>query len=275
MERFLHHYQSFSLDYIRFGSGPEILLTFHGFGRKGEDFLLFEKILGNKFTVYSFNFFHHGNSVYPDDRIEKNTLEPKELYAIFNSFLEAQQIKRFSLMGYSMGGKISLALTEHFASRIDHLFLMAPDGIKINFWYKFTSKNSIGNIIYRRILYHPKPFFRFLKFLNRIRLVSDKMQRFVLYNLETEEKRKQVYTVWMTLRYIEPNPKKCAQLIIQNNIQTHLFFGKYDQVIKVKTGLWFSQLIKDEKSLHIVECGHNLFVDLTLPVLQEVVKKIE
>lgn len=268
MEKQIHSYKNYQLEFLQFGEGPKVILAFHGFGRKAEDFLLFEKLLHTEYTVYSFNFFHHGNSVYPKNRIEKDTLKKEELWGIIHSFLQAQKIERFSLMGYSMGGKICLSLIENFASQIDELFLFAPDGIKINFWYKFTSKNRIGNLIYKRILYHPTNFFRFLKFLKRIRLITDKMHRFVMYNLETEEKRKLVFTVWMTLRLIEPKPRKCAQLIQNNKIQCGLFFGKYDQIIKVKTGKWFSELIQQKESLHIVECGHNLYMPATVTELE-------
>lgn len=274
MEKEIFSRKNMTLEYLTFGSGPKTILAFHGFGRNAEDFLLFDKALEKNYTVISFNFFHHGNSEYPKDRIEKNTLQAKELAEFFEDFLNQKKINRFSLMGYSMGGKICLSLVESLANRIDELFLFAPDGIKINFWYKFTSKNRIGNSIYRRILYHPKPFFRFLNFLRRIRLVTDKMQRFVHYNLETEEKRKLVYTVWMTLRYIEPNPKKCAALIRKNNIKTFLFFGKFDQIIKVKTGRYFAQLIQNPDALKVVECGHNMFMPNSVSALENTISDL-
>lgn len=245
------------------------MLAFHGFGRKAEDFLLFRSALEEKFTIYSLNFFHHGNSVYPAERVDHNTLQPEELKAIVAAFLEKNKIMHFSLMGYSMGGKISLSILEQMPERIEHLFLLAPDGIKINFWYKFTSKNKFGNFIYRRILYHPKPFFALLKFLHKTKCVSDKMYRFVNFNLETEEKRKLVYTVWMTMRHIEPDPKKCAVLVKEYHIDTQLFFGKYDRIIKPKTGKWFAGLIDKPEALHLIECGHMMFMEATTKAISE------
>ena len=138
VEKEIFSKNNLALEYLTFGKGSNIILAFHGFGRKAEDFLLFEKILEEKYTVISFNFFHHGNSSYPNDRIEKNTLSVEELNDFFEYFLKEKNISRFSLMGYSMGGKICLSLLEKFANRIDDIFLFAPDGIKINFWYGFN-----------------------------------------------------------------------------------------------------------------------------------------
>ncbi|MFZ5553371.1 MAG: alpha/beta fold hydrolase [Bacteroidota bacterium] len=258
METYLFRHKEFSLEYIRFGNGSETLLCFHGFDRSMNDFLLFEEELQNRYTIYSFNFFHHGNTVYPQQRIDKNTLRMEELKELFYDFFQQKNIQRFSLMGYSMGGKISFALLHCFPLQIDTMYLMAPDGIKVNFWYSFTSKNRVGNVLYRFLLKKPEPFFRFMRALKLYRLLSDKLYRFVLFNLETEAKRKQVYNVWLTLRLIEPKASQSARLINENNIHCYLFFGKYDSVIPPRIGEYFVQLL-NEKHLHVVETGHNLF----------------
>jgi len=258
VESFLFHHKEFSLEYIRFGNGPETLLCFHGFARSMNDYLLFRDELEKKYTVYSFNFFHHGKSVYPENRIDKNTLTNGEMKELFSEFFNQKKIERFSLMGYSMGGKISFSLLQHFYERINEIFLMAPDGIKVNFWYSFTSKNRIGNKLYRFLLQKPEPFFRFMRAIKLYRLLSDKLYRFVLNNLESKEKRLLVYNVWLTLRQIEPDAKISAKLINENNIKCYLFFGKYDSVIPPRIGEYFVKML-NEKNLFVVETGHNLF----------------
>ena len=258
MEPKLFHHKEFSLEYIRFGNGPEILLCFHGFARSMNDYLLFQPELEKKYTIYSFHFFNHGKSVYPENRIDRNTLTNGEMKEIFSGFFEQEKINRFSMMGYSMGGKISFSLLHHFYERINEMYLMAPDGIKVNFWYSFTSKNRIGNMLYRFLLKKPEPFFRFMRAIKLYRLLSDKLYRFVLNNLESEEKRQLVYNVWLTLRQIEPNAKTSAKLINENKIKCYLFFGKYDSVIPPKIGEYFVAML-DEKHLFVVETGHNLF----------------
>lgn len=258
MESQLFHHKEFSLEFIRFGLGSEKLLCFHGFSRSMNDFILFQPELEKKYTIYSFHFFHHGKSIYPKNRIDRNTLTNGEMKEIFSAFFEQEKIDRFSLMGYSMGGKISFSLLHHFPDKINEMYLMAPDGIKVNFWYSFTSKNSVGNSLYRFLLKKPEPFFRFMRALRLYRLLGDKLYRFVLYNLETEERRQLVYNVWLTLRQIEPDAKISAQLINENKIKCYLFFGKFDSVIPPRIGEYFVEML-DEKHLFVVETGHNLF----------------
>jgi pimeloyl-ACP methyl ester carboxylesterase len=270
----IFHSDQFALPYLQFGTGEHILLAFHGFGRKKEDFLYFEKTLGQKYTVYTFDFFHHGESVYPDDRISKNTLRPEELSAIIEKFTSEKNIQNFSVMGYSMGGKICLQILHSMPERIKEIYLLAPDGIVTNFWYRFTSRNKLGNNLYRKILNNPKPFFSIVKFLYKVRILNEKLGKFVLKNLETKEKRQLVYNVWMTLRSIDPDPKFSANLIVENGIECYLFFGKHDRVVKTATGKWFAKKIKQEKHFYEIDCGHNLFTERTAQTLEKVLGSV-
>lgn len=255
---FIH--KEFSLEYKTSGSGKQILLCFHGFGQDMNAWDVFLPVLNEKYTIYAFSFFHHGNSVYPKDRIDQNTLRPEELIEIIDAFLKEKSIDRFSLMGYSMGAKISFQLLHYFGNRIDKITLLAPDGIYSNFWYSFTSKNKLGNFLYRRIIKDPENLFGSMKLMRHFHLLNDKLYRFVRGNLETFEKREQVYTVWMTLRHIEPSAKKSAEIILENNIETILIFGKYDKVITSAIGEKFNKMLNGKAKLIIAECGHNLLI---------------
>ena len=89
-------YKEFVLEYFVFGNGDETLLAFHGFGRNAKDYEVFDNILKDKYKVISINLFHHGNSVYPANRITENTLQKIELKEIFEAFLFDQKVKTFS-----------------------------------------------------------------------------------------------------------------------------------------------------------------------------------
>jgi len=239
--------------------------------------IYFREELEKNFTVYSFNVFHHGKSEYPGDRIERNTLRPDELKALISLFLDQHSIERFSLMGYSMGGKITLMLLHLFAERINHMYLLAPDGIVYNQWYRFTSKNRIGNSIYKSILRKPGFFFFILRLLRKTRLISDKFMRFVMANLDTRNKRELVYKVWMTLRNIDPSPSESSKIIRKLNLPVYLFYGKHDRIIKSSSGKSFSSSGKsfaskagDSVRFIEVECGHNLFIPDTKICLKKV-----
>lgn len=225
MEAHLFTYEAFTLEYHVYGHGSKHLLYFHGFGKNAREFLDYDLSLNDTYTVYSFSLFHHGKSVYPVNRVDRNTLEPAELVNMFTAFLREKNIHRFSLMGYSMGGKIALLLLQYLAERVDALVLVAPDGIKRNFWYRFTSQNRLGNAVYRGIIRNPRFFFFTIKSLRKTRLLNQHLYDFVFHHLENEEKRKQVYRVWMTLRHIDPNIKQIVKLIQKYKTRTCMCLG--------------------------------------------------
>jgi pimeloyl-ACP methyl ester carboxylesterase len=264
----LFQYQEFFLEYRCSGSGNETLLCFHGFGQSLHAWDVFLPVLEKKYTVYTFSFFHHGKSVYPKNRVDSNTLKPEELKDIFDAFLKEKNINHFSLMGYSMGAKISFQLLHFYQERIHSITLFAPDGIYRNIWYNFTSKNKLGNSLYKRIINDPENLFAVMKLLVRFHLLSDKLNRFVRGNLDTRIKRQQVYDVWMTMRHIDPPAKKSAEVILKNNIICTLIFGKYDKVITPGIGEKFNAMIENKGKLVYSDCGHNLLVSRNMSIIE-------
>lgn len=248
----------FTLEYTIYGKGKQQLLYFHGYGKTADEFGDYHMALEDIYTIYSFSFFHHGKSVYPTHRVDRNTLTPAELNDLLAAFLEEKHINRFSLMGYSMGGKICLSLLESLGHRVNKLILVAPDGIKKNFWYRFTSRNRMGRAIYKRIIYRPRFFFFFLRTLKFTRLLDQRLYDFVRLHLETREKREQVYRVWMTLRHIDPNAGQLSHVIRQQEIRTCLNYGRYDRVCTLGQGQKFHDRLGPFSRLYILEKGHKM-----------------
>jgi pimeloyl-ACP methyl ester carboxylesterase len=262
-------FNKFSLSYKRFGCGEKILIAFHGFAQNASVWRSFENSLGKKYTIYSFNHFFHGPGHYPDDRIDHNTLTKKELFELVEHFLAEKNIHRFSIAGYSLGGRISLTLIEHFANRLDEAWLFAPDGLTQNFWYKFASSTKAGRGIYKRIMRNPGVFFSLVKGVKKVRFISPKTGDFVINQMATYEKRLLVYNTWMAYRHIMPNLGEVARLIDNHPVRAHLFLGKYDFIFPPK----MANKIPAKKNLkvHIVEAGHNLFTPAVERVIEQLI----
>ena len=255
---------NFEIEFLTFGEGSNVILCFHGFGRQAEDFLVLQKSFKKHFKVYAINIFHHGKSTYPKARIENNAIEKAELVQLFEAFTQSLSIDRFSVAGYSLGGKIALTLIEFIGERIEGLYLFAPDGIHINKWYKFAANNAIGKGVFKWVNRHPQTFFALLKFSKGIRLISPRLYRWTYLNMQTAEIRALVYAVWMSLRHIEPNIEVVKKQLNKHQVQTELFFGKYDQVIPTRIGKDFiNGLTEAPVSLHICEAGHMVLNEAT------------
>jgi pimeloyl-ACP methyl ester carboxylesterase len=266
-------HKDLSIHFTKFGSGSTPLFAFHGFGRTGQDFELFEPYLSEKYTVFAFDLFLHGNSPFSADRIESNPIKETELQLFFQAFTAHFDISTFSLMGYSLGGKVALSLLQLFPDSIKEIYLLAPDGIVLNRWYNFTSKSAIGRALYRVITNKPAPYFALLKILKKSGIIREKMHTFLLENMKTKEKRQLVYDIWLTFSSIKPNIKKIQNSIIKNNISCHLFFGKHDNIIKPKIGKNFASKLPNNATFHLINCGHVLIREQTGQLIQQYITK--
>ncbi|MFN3917817.1 MAG: alpha/beta fold hydrolase [Flavobacteriales bacterium] len=262
-------FNKFSLSYKRLGCGEKILIAFHGFDQNASIWRNFENSLGKKYTIYSFNHFFHGSGHYPADRIDHNTMTKKELFELIEYFLEEKKIHRFSIAGYSLGGRISLTLIEYFANRLDEAWLFAPDGLTQNFWYKFASSTKTGRELYKQIMRNPNIFFSLVRGVKKVRFISQKTGDFVINQMATYEKRLLVYNTWMAYRHIMPNLREVARLIDSHAVDTHLFLGKYDFIFPPR----MAKKIPAKKNLkvHIVESGHNLFTASIEKVIKQII----
>ncbi|MEM9024286.1 MAG: alpha/beta hydrolase [Bacteroidota bacterium] len=253
---------AFSLFFHRFGHGPQHLLAFHGFGRSGKDFFPLRAQLENTFTCYAFELFHHHpESSYPTGRVDRNTLRTEELLDFFDAFFAAHGIARFSLLGYSMGSKVALVLTQRWPDRVDQLLLMAPDGFKVNRWYYLASHSWLGIRLYRGIIREPRPFFALVRGLNRLGLVRDTVAKFTLAHLQEPAQRQLVYRVWMTFRNIQPNLNDLRDGLLRHQVAVRLVFGRYDPIIPPKLGHGFAGNTALKNNVVVIYAGHNLIAE--------------
>src|SRR5690606_39104218 len=130
------HYRRNLLHYVKAGNGKHPLLVFHGFGQDHTLYVPLLRSLSAKYTLYIVDLFFHGKSEWNEG---ERPLEKSAWAGIMKVLLQEQNISRFSILAYSLGGKFALAMLEEFPDRIEKLFLVAPDGIKTSFWYSMAT----------------------------------------------------------------------------------------------------------------------------------------
>jgi pimeloyl-ACP methyl ester carboxylesterase len=266
-KQFTHN--DLSVSYCEYGNGNEVFLCFPGFGRPADDFQFLQSLLKPSHRLICIDLFAHGESTFPESRIIDSPLEKQEWKEFLEAFLSNLGIEKFGLIGYSMGGRVVLVTIELMYQRIRSVLLIAPDGLKVNPFYKFASGTKLGRRMYQSIIDNPTSIFKFAKWLNKFGLLSDKLHRFVHVHLDTREKRLLVRDAWMIYRKIFPNKNEVVSIYKTEKIKFHMIFGEYDSVIVPRLGKMFATQLGDEKVLHILPMGHRLLGEELLKYLKE------
>jgi pimeloyl-ACP methyl ester carboxylesterase len=249
-------YHSHKLSYIKFGNPKgEPLIVFHGFGEQAQKYQCFAPTLGKKYKVIAVDLPHHGSTDWRGDKL----FAKKEVVSVIKLLRQEEDIPDFSLMGYSLGGKVALACLEQFADDINTIFLLAPDGIKTNIWYDVTTYPRWGGPLLKTVLRYPRPLLKIVEGLYRLGIVRKSIFKFTAEHLETAAKRRLVYQTWKTFRQLEVNLPLVQQKINKHHISAHLFFGQYDRIIRPSIGQLFCQQISGNLcKLHVIDTGHDL-----------------
>ena len=110
-----------SLAYKSLGDGKEVFLIFHGFGQDHSDLLPFSKILKPEQRFLFIDIFYHGKSQW---KSHENPLTKSVWAETLKSLFKKEEISKFHLIGYSMGGKFSLLTYELFPENVQSRIIL-------------------------------------------------------------------------------------------------------------------------------------------------------
>lgn len=250
-------FEDSQITYRKLGSGPAALLAFHGFGQSHTAFNPLETAIDNRFTLYSIDLFFHGNSRYAGT----SPLTKTNWRQLIDHFLKAQSIDRFSLMGFSLGGRFALATAEAFPDRLDQLLLIAPDGITFNRWYWLATESQLGRWLFRYTLRHLSILTSLGHTLTTLGLLNRTIMRFAEIALATPEQRTLVYKSWIQFRQIRSDSTLIANLLNNNRVRVRFFAGAFDRIVP---GSYILPLTKQLRyyELTVLKTGHNRLIEL-------------
>ena len=242
------------LHYTRSGSGARILLVFHGYGHEGESMHIFEKHLSKEFTCYFFDLPHHGKSVWD----KQHLLQAGELAALVETLMKTHRVKKISLLGYSIGGRVCLSIIGAMPQYIQKATLLAPDGLRTDPYYYFFTKNFAGKLIFRQMVENPVIYYKLINFLRSKNLLGESRYKFVMRYLDDEKKRRQLGEAWPVLAELVTGKTYLREIIKEYRIPVTIFMGKYDRVIAPPLAKKFCVGL-DTVQLHILEKGHRVY----------------
>jgi pimeloyl-ACP methyl ester carboxylesterase len=239
------------INYYKYGNGSKALFCLHGYGEDGTSFSFLEKHLANTHTLYAIDFPFHGETKWN----EKRPLLPGELLDIFN-LINSKENNLFSVLAYSMGGRIALHLLQKVPKKIERVVLIAPDGLHANFWYRLSTQTLIGNKFFKRTMQQPGLFFLFFNAAGKINILNESIIKFVHNYLDDKNERMLLYKRWTVLRAFEPNLTAIKNVCTEKNTHLYLLFGNFDKIILSKR----AGIFKETKNIHIktIDAGHQL-----------------
>ncbi|MGY4535745.1 pimeloyl-ACP methyl ester carboxylesterase [Mucilaginibacter sp. UYNi724] len=240
-----------------YGSGSKPLLAFHGYGMTGRQFHVLEKSILKDYHVYGFDHFFHGESKL-GDWTEQQIIEgmPKPMVkAYMEEWFKLYGMQRFSVMGYSIGANVALILVEEYADLIDEIILMAPDGLSVYKGFNFLTFKPIGKYLFKRVTKSKWLAPTLLKNLKKVKFIDESLYHIAYNEIDTEQKRQDVYYTLNLIRLLKPDTHKIAALINRHNIKCRLIFGKHDNLFPMKAAKPFIDLLPNAE-VHEVNMGH-------------------
>ncbi|MCU0471161.1 MAG: alpha/beta hydrolase, partial [Arcicella sp.] len=222
--------------------------AFHGMGQDFSCFHHFATTFEDEYTTYLFSLPFHGKSrkLHAD-----NLIISKDLWRNFlQDFLRENQINRFSVIAFSMGGRFALATVESFADSIEQLLLLAPDGItEVPIYtlatrfgitrklfkspiYTLATRFGITRKLFKSVLRHNYYLHKPAELLVRVGVVHQSVWKFAKMMIDTPEKQKQLYRAWIGFHRLRFDMKNIAKLLQQHRVNVFIFTGKYDKLLQ-------------------------------------------
>ena len=253
-------YRNSTIGYYRFGSGSKVAICFHGFGENAAMFGFLANYAGNQYTFYAIDLPFHGKTEWKDGLNFTSTDLQQIVEEILQKNNHTLPTKNYSLslLGFSLGGRMALSLYQAMPDKIQKLILLAPDGLKMNFWYWLATQTWLGNKFFAFTMKKPGWFFGFLKLLNKLKLVNASIFKFVNYYIGDAEVRRLLYARWTTLRKLRPNLRRIKNQIRGNKTPVRLVYGKHDRIILSSVGEKFRKGIEEHCAITIINSGHQV-----------------
>lgn len=246
-------YKTSLIEYQVWGNGENILLAFHGYGESAESFWIFEPFIAATHTLIAINLPFHGNTKWD----VLTDFSPQELLFIIQQINPATT-RPFSIIGYSMGGRVALKMYELYPALIKKMILVAPDGLHKNPWQFLATQTNLGNRLFKLCMHYPQPMFLLMELSYKLGFFNKSVYSFVKFYLTEKDARLMLYDRWTCMREFYPSHSAIQSNIRKYNTNIHLIFGKYDKIILTKRGILFQQPVTEYVTITEIDAGHQL-----------------
>lgn len=247
----------YEVEFNVFGHGEKKLLLFHGFGQDLQIAQMMSSLYSD-YTIISTNLFYHSFDIVNDEFYELGEVTIKEFVSLFESLLNDLSIGEecFSVLGYSIGGRLASVFVENSGLKIKELFLIAPDGYQFSFFYWFVTYTRLGLKSYNMVMNNIYEFKELANFLKKIKLLPSNLYKFFIISIGLKRNRTIAPKVWRVYKLLVVNEGLLKSKVKKENIDVKVFLGAYDPVIRLKQVK--KRLSKFANEIVVVNKGHKI-----------------
>lgn len=243
-----------TFSYKIYGSGPKILVAFHGFGQESSVWASIGEAIAEEYTLYAMDMPFHGISFphFVDAKFIRDWYLEEVQDLIKDKFSNGP----IGLLGYSLGARFCQMLYIAMPEQINRMVLIAPDGFKPNRIYSFAAHTMVGRSILRLSIHNYGMLYALIMAAKRYNLVQRSLIRFSESQMKTTEMRRLVYVVWTGLRYFRVALREFEKLVLEYKTDLSVIIGKFDRVV-TRLQIEESLPVLSQSILKEIEYGHH------------------
>ncbi len=259
------------LHYYRFGRGEKVMLCFHGYGMHGRQFRMLESQLGDQYCFYGFDLFFHEQTVLKDMSPAhlKKGLSKDAFCALIQNFCEAEGIRNFSVIAYSLGTNYAMVLAESGRFSIERMALLAPAFLGIPPVFHLLGHQPILNSLFRQLCRSKYALHWLLAIAKNLKMTDEDNQQILKKEMATRELRMAFYYSVTYLRFLRPDLETLKKELNTREIPVFFFFGKKDPLFPPSIGGDFLLSLVRVRT-QLLEEGHDMVNEKLAGYLKEI-----
>jgi len=240
--------------YLVGGEGPPLLLV-HGLGETSAAFSANLATLASRFRVVVPDLPGWGQT--PPLPCPAHDVDSLATFVL--AFLDALSLSRTSILGWSLGGAVSMAAAARRAERFGKLILVAPAslGSEVHWLMRLLEVPGLGEL-----LLHPNPLtmrilYRWL-YTARSQQVSAEFLQTALHKARSPWHRATTLSIVRKAHALTRGQRDIDQrgLLAQLRMPVQLLWGRLDRVIPVAHGQRAAPMLAQGRLVVFDDCGH-------------------
>lgn len=262
-------YNHTEIHYLRYGTGSKVLIALHGYGDNAALYRVLLPALGNRYTIYAIDLPYHGRTRWASDRV----YYIPDLVGIVNALCQTEQIARFSLMGYSMGGRIALCIIPDLIQKLDEVFILAASGIKLHPILNVATLPTWAIKLLSFNIRYPAGLFATMNIAKKMGLISRGVYKFNKHLMATENRRYRIHYTWLSIRNFAVNVPKLQSMLNDTPIPVYLLYGDKDEIVPPWAGRFLAKGLKNAH-FHLLQGNHFIVNDALNEVLSSLLNPL-